>query len=174
MQEEITFLQDEIADAFTEISDEQKRVTAEIQRSTNCDEQLQKNIDSTEAKISTEKSRAQAAENKLRACTPARFDGTLTTIASFTEEVPESIDTILYCAPLDRFVAHSPSGNYYSSWEGKELYMNNDAIHKDKIYICGNKLYVWSNNRLVDIEENLTRLIEELNTKIAQLEAKIK
>lgn len=174
MQEEITFLQDEIADAFTEISDEQKRVNEEIQRSTERDEQLQKNIDTAEAKISTETSRAQSAENKIRACTSVRFDGILTTTVTPTDEVPESIEAILYCTPLNIFVARSDSGDYYSSWESKELYMNNNSIHKKKIYICGNKLYVWNGSKLSDITESLTTTMEELSRKIAILESKIK
>ena len=174
IQKEITFLQDEIADAFTEISDEQKRVNEEIQRSTECDEQLQKNIDTAEAKISTETSRAQSAENKIRACIPVRFDGILTVSVTPRDELPESINAILYCAPLNCFVARSDSGEYYNSWENKELYMSNNSIHKGKIYICGSKLYVWNENKLSDITESLKTLIEELSAKIAILESKIK
>ena len=174
MQEEITFLQDEIADAFTEISDERKRINEEVRRSTECDEQLQRNLDTTEAKISTETSRAHTAEKKLRACTPVRFDGIISTSVTPADEAPESINAILYCTTLDTFVARSNSGNYHNSWESKELYMNGNSIHKDKIYIYDSKLYVWNGSKLTDITKNITTLIEELSAKITLLESKIK
>lgn len=174
IQEEIQFLQDEIADAFTEINEERKRTTAEIQRSTSNDEQMQKSIDATDGKIKTETTRAQTAESKLRSCTPVRFDSILTTAVPLTDEAPDYIESIVYCVPLARFVAYSPSGHYYSSWENTQLYMNGSTIHKDKIYICGGKLYIWNGKKLADITEDATSQIEQLIQRISTLEAMVK
>ena len=87
----------------------------------------------------------------------ARFSEFVEGIAVIEGKAPEKGSKV--CVVWDdvnsRFLLNV-DGNYYTEWDGKEIYCNSDGSpRRDKLYICDNIVYLCNGTTLVDVTENL-------------------
>ena len=163
IKENLMFVEDELADAFTEISDERRRVTSEIARATAAESALQLGVESVEKSVTA-----------LRSVMTVRFDGVQTSEVNVFGGVADSEPAqVLFYRPAGVFIVKTFSGTYFSEWEGSELYMNNGSLRKDRVYLCGGAVYVWNGSTLNDVVAGVAESLAALSARVQTLESKV-
>ena len=163
IKENLMFVEDELADAFTEISDERKRVTTEIARASAAESALQLGVESVEKSVAA-----------LRSVMTVRFDGVQTSAVNVLGGVADSEPAqVLFYRPAGVFIVKTFSGTYFSEWEGSELYMNNGSLRKDRVYLCGGAVYVWNGSTLNDVVVGVAESLAALSARVQMLESKV-
>lgn len=113
--------------------------------------------------IDQEKNRAIKSENILKESITTYFDGIQESEIVLNDELTDAEpEMVLFYKPVKKFIVKSYSGRYFTEWEGKEVYMNGNQIHKNKIYIFNGELYVWNENDLKDITSKIKQQYAEL------------
>ena len=87
---------------------------------------------------------SEISEKLDETCT-VRFDRIQESEVSINTGVANVIKEIIYYKPENTFIA-SNGANYYDSWEGKDEYIGEDGIRKDKVYLCNGEVYIWDGN----------------------------
>ena len=163
IKENLMFVEDELADAFTEISDERRRVTTEIARATAAESALQLGVESVEKSV-----------RALRSVMTVRFDGVQTSEVNVFGGVADSEPAqVLFYRPAGVFIVKTFSGIYFSEWDGSELYMNNGSLRKDRVYLCGGAVYVWNGSTLNDVVAGVAESLAALSARVQTLESKV-
>ena len=163
IKENLMFVEDEIADAFTEINDERRRVTSEIARASAAESELQSQVET-----------AQRSVAALRSVMTVRFDGVQTSEVNVYNGVADSEPAeVLFYRPMGVFIVKTFSETYYSEWEGSELYMSGGSLRKDKVYLCGGAVYVWDGRTLNDVVAGVNESLTALTARVQALENKV-
>ena len=163
IKENLMFVEDELADAFTEINDERRRVTTEIARASAAESVLQLGVESVEKSVSA-----------LRSVMTVRFDGVQTSEVNVLSGVADSEPAeVLFYRPMGVFIVKTFNETYYSEWEGSELYMSGGSLRKDKVYLCGGAVYVWDGRTLNDVVAGVNESLTALTARVQALENKV-
>lgn len=164
IKENLMFVEDELADAFTEINDERKRVTTEIARASAAESVLQLGVESVEKSVSA-----------LRSVMTVRFDGVQTSEVNVLSGVADSEPAeVLFYRPAGVFIVKTFSGTYFSEWDGSEVYMHNGSLRKDRVYLCGGAVYVWNGRMLNDVVAGVAESLAALTARVQTLESKVR
>ncbi len=104
---------------------------------------IEGNYDDTELKT-----RISLVEDGIERSGTVRFDRLLDGEVKVKSGEATTVKEIVYLTSLNIFAATDGNGNYWSTWDGSENFMDKDVPRKDKVFICASEVYIWNVNKL--------------------------